>query len=215
MDGGPNLLAFSIVTAALVVAPGADMALVTRQTLVGGRRAALATTAGIAAGCLVHAVASSLGLSVILARSALAFEVVKLAGAAYLVALGALALRDAWRGRSPGASEAAAAAPAPGAARLHGAFVQGALTNVLNPKVALFYLTFLPQFVDPAGRPLPQLLLLAGVHIGMGLVWLTVYAGAVSRLAALLRRPPVRRAFDGMVGALLVLLGVRLALERR
>ena len=215
MDGGPHLLAFSVVAAALVIVPGADMALVTRQTLAGGRRAAFVTILGIACGCLVHAVASSLGLSVILARSALVFELVKLAGVAYLVGLGVLAWRDAWRGRPPNERDATAATPRSRSAARRRAFVQGALTNLLNPKVALFYLTFLPQFID-ANRPaLPQLLLLAAVHIGMGVVWLTIYARGVDRLAALLRRPSIRRGVDGMIGTLLILLGVRLALERR
>jgi threonine/homoserine/homoserine lactone efflux protein len=191
------------------------MALVTRQTLVGGRRTAFATTLGIAAGCLMHAAASSLGLSVILARSAVAFEAVQLVGAAYLFALGAVAVRDAGRGRLPlGAAVNAAPGPARPAVRRR-AFVQGALTNLLNPKVALFYLTFLPQFIDARAPALPQLLLLAGLHIGMGVVWLTAYAWGIDRLAGWFGRPPIRRGFDGVIGAVLMGLGVRLALDRR
>jgi threonine/homoserine/homoserine lactone efflux protein len=215
MGGGPHLIAFSVVAAALVVAPGADMALVTRQTLVGGRRAAFATTLGIAVGCLIHAVASSLGLSVILARSALAFEAVKLVGAAYLFALGAVAVRDAWRGRSSREPAVPGTERPPRPVALRRDFLQGALTNLLNPKVALFYLTFLPQFVEPRSPALPQLLLLAGLHIGMGVVWLTAYARGVDQLAGWFARPPIRRWFDGVIGVVLMGLGVRLAVDRR
>ena len=215
MAGGPQILAFSLVAAALVVAPGADMALIARQTLVGGQRAALFTTLGICAGCLVHAVASSLGLSLILARSALAFETVKLAGAGYLIYLGILAWRDAWRGRRAGAPAGPASLPSGFPGRARRAVAQGALTNLLNPKVALFYLTFLPQFIDARLPALPQLLLLTGIHTAMGLVWLTAYARCLDRLAALLGTRRIRRWFDGVTGALLMALGLRLALERR
>lgn len=198
-----QLLVFVGVAALLTITPGADMALVTRQTMAGGRRAAFYTTLGICVGCLAHATASALGVSMILARSARAFEVMKLVGAAYLAYLGA---RTLW--------EAGREATAPRHAHRH-CFAQGCLTNLLNPKVALFYLTFLPQFVSPRGSGLAQSLALGGTHVAMGLVWLTAYAAGIDRFAAVFAAPLVKRRIDQVTGTVLVALGIRLALARR
>ncbi len=181
------------------------MALVAKITLERGRRSALAASAGISSGLLVHATASALGLSVILATSAQAFTVVKLAGAAYLAYLGIRAFRESFRGRTD------VAAPRRGTS----AFLQGLLTNVLNPKVAVFYLTFLPQFIDPQGNVLAQSLALAVAHGVMGLVWLSAYAYVLARLSSFFGRTGARRWIERATGLVLVGLGVRLALERR
>jgi threonine/homoserine/homoserine lactone efflux protein len=159
----PRFLAGIAVLALLTISPGADMALVAKITLERGRRAALWASVGICSGTLVHATASALGLSVILATSAEAFTVVKLVGAAYLAYLGVRSLRDSFR---PPAADPRAR-PRRGATP----YLQGLLTNVLNPKVAVFYLTFLPQFIDPSGNVLGQSLLFAAAHSLMGIAW--------------------------------------------
>jgi threonine/homoserine/homoserine lactone efflux protein len=154
----------------------------------------------------VHATASALGLSVILATSADAFTIVKLAGAAYLAYLGARSIRDSFR--EPRAGQ-------PTTARPGSSFLQGLLNNVLNPKVAVFYLTFLPQFIDPAGNVLAQSLTFAFAHAVMGIAWLSAYAYVLARLSDLFARGGVRRWLERTTGVVLIGLGVRLAFERR
>lgn len=203
----PGIAAATVVLALLTISPGADMALVAKVTFQHGRSAAFVTTLGICSGLFVHATASALGLSVILATSADAFTAVKLAGAAYLAFLGIRSLRASFVAHEPDA-------PAP-PARSAAPFLQGWLSNVLNPKVAVFYLTFLPQFIDPRGNVLAQSLLLATLHAVMGVVWLTAYAYVLGRLARGLAGGALRRVLERVTGVVLVGLGVRLAFERR
>ena len=205
IDG--SLFVFTGIVALLTILPGADMALVAKVTLLDGRRAAFFTSLGITAGLPVHATASALGLSVVLATSAEAFLVVKIVGAVYLAYLGVRTIRDSLR---------PAADPAVEIGRLRsgrGAFLQGWLTNVLNPKVALFYLTLLPQFIAPGDNVLAKSLLLAGIHVALGLVWLPAYAYAIDRLGAAVHG--ARHWLERLSGGALIGLGVRLALERR
>jgi threonine/homoserine/homoserine lactone efflux protein len=211
-----SLLAFLPVALLLTLIPGADTALVTRNALALGMRGARWTILGILTGCLIHATASALGLSAILATSARAYETVKLVGAAYLVWIGVQGIRNARDDRRADPSTAlgmTATAPLP---RSSGhPFTQGFLTNILNPKVALFYLTFLPQFI-PAGAPvLRTSLLLAMIHNALGFAWLSIYARFVDRLRSALTRPVVKAWLERVTGGALVLLGARLAWSRR
>jgi threonine/homoserine/homoserine lactone efflux protein len=198
---------FVSIAALLTITPGADMALVTRNALTRGRNAAFLTTLGICVGCLIHAIASSAGLSAILSRSAEAFQTVKLIGAGYLIFLGARALFELRTAASPGGKPAFKPASSP--------FFEGLLTNILNPKVALFYLTFLPQFIGPGEPVLRKSILLASVHITMGLIWLTAYAAFLGRLSGVLSRSGVKRRMEGLTGAVLIALGLRLAVAER
>ena len=202
----PLFIAGLVVLVLLTISPGADMALVAKITLERGRRSALFATTGICSGLLVHATASALGLSVILATSAEAFTLLKLAGAAYLVYLGVQALRSSFRDDRvvPVASR-----------RAMSPFVQGLLSNVLNPKVAVFYLTFMPQFISPGDNVLVRSLAFAVAHGIMGIVWLTAYAYVLSRVSDLLGRTGLRRWLERVTGGVLIALGLRLALERR
>jgi threonine/homoserine/homoserine lactone efflux protein len=227
-----SLLAFIPVALLLTLIPGADTALVTRNALALGMRGARWTILGILTGCLLHATASALGLSAILATSARAYETVKLVGAAYLVWLGVQAIRGARGGGSADPSTAlgmTATGPrrhperaqrvegsVPETASLHGhPFVQGFLTNILNPKVALFYLTFLPQFIPASAPVLRTSLLLAMIHNVLGFAWLSLYARFVDRLRVALTRPMVKAWLERVTGGALVALGARLAWERR
>jgi threonine/homoserine/homoserine lactone efflux protein len=201
-----DVVAFAAVAALIVVVPGPDMALVLRNGVTYGRRAAVATALGINAGLLVWAVAAALGIAALLHASGTAFTLLKLAGAAYLVWLGMRALVDAWRGTTPSRESAPRRTTSP--------FRQGLLSNVFNPKIALVYTTLIPQFVDRGGSEIAQTFLLAGVFIAMGLVWLIGYALLVAQAGALLRRSSVRRAVNAVAGTMLTALGIRLALER-
>ena len=199
------MIGFLLIAALLTITPGADMALVTRTALAGGRRAAFGTILGICLGCAVHALASSFGLSIVLQRSPEAFRVVQALGAGYLMWLGVQALRDVFAAGPETAPSSAAG----------GGFAAGLLTNLLNPKVAAFYLGFLPQFVPPGTNALAYCLLLAGIHIAMGFVWLLLYASAVERLAAALGTSRVRRRLQAVTGVALLGLGLRLAFAER
>ncbi len=206
-----QVLAFTAVAAVLTITPGADTMLVLKNTMRGGRADGLATTGGIVSGVLVHAVLSALGLSVILARSAAAFTTVKWLGAAYLIWLGVKTLRDAGRGTDGSSSGAAE-----GRFRSRrDSFLEGLLNNVLNPKVAVFYLAFLPQFLSPGDPVLAKSILLGAIHNLQGIVWLGTITWVVSSGRRWLDRPRVRAAVARFSGAVLVALGVRLALERR
>jgi threonine/homoserine/homoserine lactone efflux protein len=218
-EGSPTvdaqLLAGTLALALLTISPGADMALVARVALGRGTRAAFFTTLGICSGLPLHAAASALGISAILATSAQAFTIAKLIGAAYLVWLGVQSWRHAGAA-GPGATatpgeilDRRGAGARPGANRR--LFVQGFLSNALNPKVALFYLAFLPQFMRPDDPVLARSLLFAAIHALQGIVWLTVYARALDRLGTLFRRSGLRTWLERASGAVLVALGLRLA----
>ena len=189
------------------MSPGPDFVIVTRNALVSGRRAGMTCAAGIAAGVFVWAVVTAVGISGLLAASAVAFTVVKLAGAAYLVLLGIRALLAARRGGYE--------APAPSAGRPTGAFAafrQGLVTNLLNPKVAVFFTALLPQFL-PTSATAADHVLLAGVAATVSLAWFVVLTNVVSVLRRFLTANRVRRAIDAVMGTLLVGLGVRLAVQ--
>jgi threonine/homoserine/homoserine lactone efflux protein len=216
----PQVLAFIGVAALLTIIPGADTMLVLRSVLAHGRRAGILTTFGIVSGLLVHATLSALGLSLILVRSAQVFHLVKLAGAAYLIFLG---LGSIWALIRHGNDVANDEAP-PGEAFPEGptgsrpevwrSFVEGLLNNLLNPKVAIFYLAFLPQFISPGDPVLAKSILLAFLHLLMGIVWLSLVAVSVERMRGLLIRPLNRRRLEAVAGVILIGLGLRLALER-
>jgi threonine/homoserine/homoserine lactone efflux protein len=210
----PQLWAFLLVATLLAVTPGADTLLVARNVLGRGRTAGLATIAGIAAGCFVHATLYAVGVSLILVRSAEAFNALKLGGAAYLIILGAQSIRGWWRAGGVAPAPAAADGDRMGARRLR-SFVEGLLTNVLNPKVGLFYLAFLPQFIRTGDPVFPRSLLLGALHVGIGVVWLSLLSFSLVRIRPLVESRLWRARLEGASGAVLIALGVRLAVERR
>ena len=209
----PQLWAFLLVATLLAVTPGADTLLVARNVLGRGRTAGLTTIAGIAAGCFVHAALSAVGVSLILVRSAEAFHALKWGGAAYLIILGIQSIRGWWRADEVGPAAAADRERA-GSRRLR-SFLEGLLTNVLNPKVGLFYLAFLPQFIRPGDPVLARSLLLGALHVGIGVLWLSLLSLSLVRIRPLVESRLWRARLEGASGAVLIALGIRLAAERR
>ncbi len=201
------MVALGGVTLVAAMSPGPDFVIVTRSAALSGRRAGMACAAGIAAGVFVWSVVSAVGVAGLLAASAVAFTVVKLVGAGYLMLLGVRALLAARRGEYEVEAEAGASGPSAWAA-----FRQGLLTNLLNPKVAVFFLALLPQFVPEAPSALDTLTL-GVISAVVGLVWFTVLANVVNAVRGVLARPAVRRAIDTAMGAMLVAFGIRVAAQ--
>jgi threonine/homoserine/homoserine lactone efflux protein len=198
----------------VIVTPGPDTAMTVRNTLLGGRIGGVFAALGVATGQAIWALATSVGLVALLVASEPVFHALKYAGAAYLVFLGAQALVGAWRGTAP-------LFQAPGAidrvARLspRRSFVQGLLSDLSNPKMAVFFSSLLPQFAPREGDVFATLIALGLVFSAMTFLWLALYAAAIARLGALLRRSGIRRALDAVMGTVLIALGLRLAAEQR
>jgi threonine/homoserine/homoserine lactone efflux protein len=207
---GTAVLTFALLAGALTVTPGLDTALVLRAALTRGRREAVATGAGIIGGLLVWGAAAAAGVSAVLTASEVAYDVLRFAGAAYLLWLGVRMFVRAVRGGELGA-EAGTTAPRSAwrAARV------GLATNLLNPKVGVFYVALLPQFLPTDRDPLAVGMLLTGVHAVLTVVWFALLIGLAGVLARWLRRPATVRAIDGVTGAALVGFGVRLAASAR
>lgn len=194
----------------LNLTPGQDTLFIIGRSLTGGSRAGVAAAFGISLGSVFHTLAAAMGLSAILATSALAFSVVKLLGAAYLIYLGArLMLAKAVANQAAVSKSSASGDP-------RSAFLQGIVTNVLNPKVALFFLALLPQFIEPiSSTKTLAFLALGATFITTGLIWCLVLALAAARLQAFfLRNPNLRTMIDRAVGVLFLALGARLAWAR-
>lgn len=201
-----EVLAFAGVVVLGAMSPGPDFAVVMRRSAVAGRRHGMVAAAGVAIGVFGWVVAAAIGIAALLAASAVAFTVVKVVGAAYLFYLGLKALRVAARGDG-GMAESVASEPS-GASR---AFVEGLLTNAINPKAAMFFIALVPQFLSEAEPALSQTLLMAlAAALGAGL-WFVVLANVVGALRRVFARAKVRRTIEGITGAALVALGVRVA----
>lgn len=202
------MLTFAAAAMVLIMIPGPDQALITRNALAGGRSAGLFTTLGGTLGLSVHVTAASLGVSALLLASAEAFLALKIAGTLYLIWMGIATLRSARRGGPDGTGDAHRAPPGWRCLR------QGFLSNALNPKVALFFVTFLPQFLPSRGSTLQDALALSAVFMLLYICWFSLYTVTVNRFGALLRRPTVRRRIERFTGAVLIAFGIRLALLR-
>ena len=206
-----NVGAFLAIAGLISVAPGPDTAITTRNALVGGRRAGLFTILGVLLGLTIWTLATGIGVAALLRASEPAFVALKIAGAIYLCWLGLQAVRSALR--KPGAAGGGHVVRRPIAPRA--AFRQGLLTNLGNPKIAVFFTSFLPQFTPAHEASFASLVLLGVLFCLVGLTWLTVYVLAIARIGDFLRRPRPRRVLDFVTGTVLIGFGIRLATEHR
>ena len=203
-----ELLAFAGVCLLLAITPGPDMAVVTKNALAHGRRGVILTTAGFAVALLIWVTATALGVSALLRSSGELLYVLKLVGAAYLAYLGVRTLIDS-RHRP-----AELLANLPPAAPAGAVFRQGFVSNMSNPKLGVFFVTFLPQFVAPRQALLPRLLLLGLIFMAIGLTWMNVYGLLVTRMRDLITAPKVRQWMERITGVVLLRFSARLAIER-
>jgi threonine/homoserine/homoserine lactone efflux protein len=203
-----SLLAFAGVSLLLAVTPGPDMAVVTRNALAHGRRGVILTTSGIALALVIWVGATAVGLSALLATSSEVLFVLKIVGACYLGYLGVRTLIESRR------RPADLLAVTPPAAPGHAVFRQGFFSAISNPKLGVWFVTFLPQWVQPGQDALPRLLELGITFAVIGWIWMNVYGLFVTRLRDVITAPRVRQWMDRVTGAVLVGFGVRLAVER-
>jgi threonine/homoserine/homoserine lactone efflux protein len=203
-----TLLAFAGVSLLLAVTPGPDMAVVTKNALAHGRRGVLYTTTGIALALSIWVTATAFGVSALLRSSAELLFVLKLVGAAYLAYLGVRTLLDSRR--RPADLLAAAPPPAPS----HAIFRQGFLSALTNPKLGVFFVTFLPQFVETGQALLPRLLELGLIFAVIGWTWMNLYGLLVTRIRSFITAPRVRQWMERVTGVVLLGFGARLAVER-
>jgi threonine/homoserine/homoserine lactone efflux protein len=201
------LLAFTTAAGLLTITPGLDTALVLRTAAVDGGRRALLAGLGVCLGCLVWGLAVAVGLGGLLALSRLAYDVLRVVGALYLMYLGVrLLLRPA---PSLDLSRAGGTAPSPSW------FARGLLTNLLNPKVGIFYVTFLPQFIPSGSSVTAFSILLAGIHAVEGMCWFGLLVLATRPLSRWLNRPGVAKGLDRVSGVVFLGFGLGLLLDRR
>jgi threonine/homoserine/homoserine lactone efflux protein len=206
-----HFAAFLGVSIVVIVTPGPDTALTIRGALLGGRRGGVLTAAGVVSGQAAWAVFTAAGIAALLRASQPAFLAIRVLGAGYLLYLGLQALIAALRGRS----STALATDAHGRrATSAAAFRRGLFSNLSNPKMAVFFISVMPQFVGDHSS-FVTMLLLGVVFCSLTFIWLTAYATAVAKAGDLLRRTTIRRVLDGLTGAALVVLGVRLVSEQR
>ena len=198
----------------LTLTPGVDTLLVMRNTGRGGFGDGVVTSFGICCGLFIHATLSALGISILLVETAWAFTALKWAGACYLIWLGILSLRQAVA-RPPSESASGLSDPAPQRAPVPRlvSFREGVLSNLLNPKTALFYMALLPQFIDPAGPAFAQSLFLAGLHFVLAMTWQCAVAALVLKSSKFEVGQGVKRALNGLTGGFFVAIGVKVAID--
>jgi RhtB (resistance to homoserine/threonine) family protein len=207
---GIDFAPYLLLSVLLILIPGPDTAIVTKHALLAGRRGGVFSACGVATGLVIWTVAAAAGVAAVLRASEVAFVALKIAGAIYLVWMGIQMLR------SRGLADPDERDAMPGDRRVaRKAFRQGLLSDLSNPKIAVFFTSFMPQFVHGDAHGFASLLLLGGIFCVLTLLWLVVYGILVGHGTAVLRKPSVRRALDRFTGVVLVAFGIRLAFEHR
>ena len=205
-----NFYFFVLMCILLIILPGPDTAVATKNTLSHGRSAGFKTAFGTCCALMIHTSAAVLGLSAIIVKSAFLFSVFKYIGAIYLIYLGVRTLWSLWK------REEAASADIQPKQHLEKSsyFKQGFLTNILNPKVAVFFLTFLPQFVETGSNTFIPFLLMGITYTVLTAVWFLMYIYLINQISIFMKKPKAQVAMEGITGTILIGFGVKLALEK-
>ena len=206
-----SLMTYLIAITVLTITPGADTMMVLRNTLRGGAKDGWVSSVGICLGLFVHATLSAVGISAILLYSATAFTLLKTIGACYLMWLGFSSLKAFWNARY----DKQQACEPHSQFRFYRSLREGFLSNVLNPKAVIFYMAFLPQFISEESSALLQSLFLASLHFGVAIVWQGLLIYMICSANHLMMSPKVRQKLDLFSGLVMLLLGLRLFLEKR
>ncbi|MCZ8517225.1 LysE family translocator [Paenibacillus filicis] len=204
-----NFYLFVIMSILLIILPGPDTGLATQNTITHGKKGGIDTVLGISTGLIFHTLAAVFGLSAIIVKSALLFSIFKYVGAIYLIYLGVTSIRSLKKNTAStnGNHQTRYKNKSP--------FGQGFLTNLLNPKVAVFFLTFLPQFLTSGSKPFLQFLVMGLTYTVLTIIWFLLYVYLIDYISTWMKKPSTQRAIQGISGFVLVAFGIKLALERR
>ncbi|WP_333880257.1 LysE family translocator [Lysinibacillus capsici] len=208
-----NISVFLVMCILLIILPGPDTAIATKNTLTVSRKGGLQTIIGSCCGLLIHTCAAVIGLSAIIVKSAYIFAVLKYVGAVYLCYLG---IKTLWtlrtiRTQSPVVDDVGSIE---NKYSHQSCFKQGFLTNVTNPKVAVFFLTFLPQFVDGNNGTFFPFLIMGLIYTALTMLWFIFYVYLLDRISAFMKKPSTKAVIEGLTGAILIAFGIKLALEK-
>lgn len=207
-----SLTTYLVAMTLLTITPGVDTMLVIRNTARGGWGDGVVSSLGICSALFLHATVSAVGISVVLLQAAWGFSLLKMVGAGYLVWLGLSGWCKVFKRETFAIAKGKVTAGS--AFLVQRSLREGFLSNILNPKTAIFYMAFLPQFIDPGQSALMQSLFLAGLHFVIAMIWQCLLALMVKQFKVWLQRPGVSQVFDGITGTVMIALGVRVAAER-
>lgn len=202
-----NFYLFVIMAILLIILPGPDTAIATNNTLTVGRTGGIKTILGTCCALMIHTLAAVVGLSAIIVKSAIVFSVFKYVGAVYLMYLG---IKTLWALKNKTTAEI----PVENKYKNTSCFKQGFLTNLLNPKVAVFFLTFLPQFVDGGSNTFVPFLTMGMTYTVLTALWFVFYIYLLNQISAFMKKPRTQAVFEGLTGTVLIGFGVKLALEK-
>lgn len=205
-----NFYLFLITCIFLVILPGPDTAIMTKNTLTVGKQGGFKTMLGICCALSIHTLTAIVGLSAIIAKSALLFSIFKYVGAVYLIYLG---IKSLWTLRNKEKAETSETF-AENKYKNKSSFKQGFFTNLLNPKIAVFFLTFLPQFVNPGSHTFMPFLILGITYIVLTVVWYLFYIYLLNQISTFMKKPKTQKVIEGITGSILIGFGIKLALEK-
>ncbi|MDR4984754.1 LysE family translocator [Bacillus cereus] len=205
-----NYLLFIIMSICLIILPGPDTAMATKNTLVAGKVGGVKTVFGTCVALLIHTLAAVIGLSALIVKSALLFSIFKYVGALYLIYIGIKALLAVRNKEGVNTNDVAISNDN----KHTSCFRQGFLTNLLNPKIAVFFLTFLPQFLNPSHNTFIQLLVMGLTYLILTVIWFAFYIFLIDKISAFMKKPGTQRYIQGLTGIVLIGFGIKLAFEK-